>query len=80
MRTLKLQRIEEKRLFQLLSRYKSVSRHDAELELSLYKKIYREGYSTQELADLEHMSQSTVYRRVKRVDNYIRAEMEKHCT
>lgn len=72
MRTLKLHEANEATIIKLLSRYKSSSRQDADFEIELYKKIYFESYSTKELAEMNHMDQSAVYRRIKKVDNFIK--------
>lgn len=71
-RILKLHEADEATIMKLLPRYKSISRQDADFEIELYKKIYFESYSTRELAEMNHMDQSAIYRRIKKVDNFIK--------
>ena len=56
--------------------YTSTSRQDTLLDINLYKKIYFKGYSVKELAKIENLASSTIYRRVKKVDNFIKEHME----
>lgn len=72
MRTLKLHEADDALILKLLLRYKSSSRQDADFEIELYKKVYFESYSTRELAEMNHLDQSAIYRRIKKVDNFIK--------
>lgn len=76
MKRLKLCEIDKTELLEILDKYISISRYDAELEISLYKKVRFEGYSTTELAAEEHLSRPSIYRKIKKVDIFIQKALE----
>ena len=78
MRKLPLCQVEDDELERLLLQYKSTSKQDAELEVTLYKKIRYEGFSTMEIARDEHLSRPSVYRKIKKVDQYIERMTKKN--
>lgn len=58
----------------LLKGYRTHSRADYNLDIYLYRQHTFEGFSTSDLAELMHMNRSTIYRRIKKVDHYLREQ------
>ena len=75
MRKVALCQIDELTANRFLSEYLATNRFETELDVRLYRMHRFKGYSTLELAAKEHMNRSTIYRRIKRVDNYIESRV-----
>lgn len=76
MKRLILCKVEEAKLSQILQTYSSFTPYDARLEIALYKKVLYEGYTTNKLAAEEHMSRSSIYRRIKKVDLFVKKMLD----
>lgn len=75
MRKVALCQIDELTANRFLNEYLATNRFETELDVRLYRMHRFQGYSTLELAAKEHMNRSTIYRRIKKVDNYIESRM-----
>lgn len=71
-RAIPLCQMPKERLLVLIERYPGQSKIDSETDTRLYLDYRYNNYSTLELADREHMDRVTVYRKIKRVDEYLR--------
>ena len=71
-RAIPLCQMSNKKLLILIEKYPGQSKVDSETDTRLYLDYRYNSYSTLELADREHMDRVTVYRRIKRVDEYLR--------
>lgn len=71
-RAIPLCQMPKKQLLALIERYPGQSKIDSETDTRLYLDYRYNNYSTLELADREHMDRVTVYRKIKRVDEYLR--------
>ena len=61
----------------LLNDYTARSRFETEFDIKMYIAFRFEGYSTSELSEREHVSQTTIYRRIKKVDEFIASMVER---
>lgn len=77
MRQMILTKADDKTLKRLLNTYRASSHLDTVDDIRIYKAYRFHGYSTLELSKIEHMARSTIYRRILRVDNYIKSCLEK---
>lgn len=71
MKKIQLCPLDEKSIRKLLEKYRTNSRADWATDVGLYIKCRFEGFSTVELAEMEHLSRYTVYRKIKRVDSFL---------
>lgn len=71
-RVIPLCQMPKKKLLILIEAYPGQSKIDSETDTRLYLDYRYNNYSTLELADREHMDRVTVYRKIKRVDEYLR--------
>ena len=58
-------------LMKLIPGYTALSRLQTEVDVRIYLDYRFNGYSSYELAEREHMNRVTVYRRIKKVDQYL---------
>lgn len=71
MRTMKLCSLDEKTTSRLLDDYRTCSQAERLTDIDFYMKHRFNGLSTVEIAEIEHVSRFTVYRRVRRVNEYL---------
>ena len=64
-------------LERLLSKYTAYSNQDTKFNLKLYRKVYYEGFTTTELEEIEAISRSSIFRRVRSVDLFLRKMVNK---
>ena len=77
MRVLKLMDADDATIRNVLKKYKDNSREDTLTSLECYKLVRFKGYSIKEVAVKVTLSRSAVYRRVKKVDEFVRNELSK---
>ena len=75
---LSLCEMDKNKVMKCLNQYTSSSKLDTDLEVKLYKQFRYEGFSTMELAEQEHMSRPSIYRRIRRVDEYLQKMKEQN--
>ena len=71
-----LYEIEKDRLMKIIDQYTAPSRFQSDSDIRIYIDYRYNGYSSYELAEREHMNRVTVYRRIKKVDFFIKSICE----
>lgn len=75
---LSLCEMDKNKVMEYLGQYTSSSKLDTDLEVKLYMQFRYEGFSTVELAEQEHMSRPSIYRRIKKVDEFLKKMKEQN--
>ena len=77
MRVLSLTDADDMCIARMLKEYKGNSAEDKKLSIRCYKMVKYKGLSIKEVAAKVNLSRTAVYRRVKKVDSFVKAEIEK---
>lgn len=66
---------EKTKIFRMLDDYEATSQSAKESDLRVYKAYCFGSYSALELAEMEHTSRYTIYRRIRRVDDFLKSKL-----
>ena len=77
MKRIALHEMKKEDVLKIIKDYTAPSRLQSDIDVRIYIDYRFNGYSSNELAEREQMNRVTVYRRVKKVDQYIRETHER---
>ena len=77
MRQVSIYVVDDRTTRRLLKKYRASGRAEAQMDLYCYMLVRFEGYSVKEMACEVKLSHSAAYRRFKKVNQFIRDQVEK---